>query len=140
MDKIKVYLAGNLHSAWRDELLGKLEMAGVVHRVELLCPHATDQCGDQAAAFYVPRDLLLLSLADIVFAMVNDLSINSGTSAEVGYAYALGKPIIMCRLSSKPSFDFIAALATTVQKSFDSAVEVLVFVVEAGNMDKIYHD
>ena len=115
---IKVYLAGNLHTDWRGKVKYQFQEAIEEKHVEFLTP--IRGLADDGADKYVPRDLVLLRQADIVFAFIEHWDAEAcrhvGTSAEIGYAYALGKVIILVDafIPKVGSFDFLKSLATSV--------------------------
>ena len=111
---IKVYLAGNLHTAWRE----RLRSYCIGLQVEFLEPRAGGSVQQ-----YVIRDLVQIRQADIVLAFLEKWNPDGpcrhiGTSAEVGYDFALGKPIILVNAfhENVPSFEFLEAMSVSVIK------------------------
>ena len=119
---MKVYLAGNYHREWRQEV--KQAIAGI----EWLEPLSTGPKGAKPR-WYLLRDLALLRQADLLFAYITDHSpVNSGTSAEMGYAYALGIPILFVRESQEIRYDFVQGLALSTFATLEEGIEALAFV------------
>ena len=136
---MKVYLAGEMHTDWRSELRAQLMDRAGQTQVDFLLPHITpDRDGDGSGTsdWYVVRDLLCLRECDLVFALVNDVGRNVGTSAEIGYACALGKPIILCRLDQRHCYDFLEKLATSTFSSLQAAVECLAHAAAVNAFDR----
>ena len=126
---MKVYLAGNMHTDWRERVTSR------VSGCEFLWPHkAPSRDGPDGGDpnLYFPRDVTLLRSADLVFCLIEAVGRNIGTAAEVGMAYAWGKPVILVNLCSEVhSFQFLEKASTSVCYSIDEGVEVLSFVVSA---------
>ena len=69
------------------------------------------------------RSRTLLDRADAVLAVLDGPDVDSGTAAEVGYAFARGKPVVGLRTDTRQSAENVA---TTVN------LQVEFFVVESG--------
>lgn len=128
---MKIYLAGNFHTDWR--WVVKTTIAGekaysIDHtELEWLMPLATNGTHPER---YILRDIVKLKQADLVFACITDDSpVNSGTSAEMGYAYALGIPILFVRESTEPRYDFVERMALSTFSSLDEGIEALKFIL-----------
>jgi nucleoside 2-deoxyribosyltransferase len=77
---MKVYLAGDMDTNWRDRVRQALGRELCVDP----CDHRLDD-----AALYAPADLYLLRPCDVVLAYYNaPHTLPLGTSAEIGYALA----------------------------------------------------
>lgn len=128
---MKVYLAGNMHTNWRELVASR------VQECEFLWPHKAPSKGHSDGGdpdFYFPRDVALLRSADLLFCVIEDVGRNIGTSAEVGMAFAWGKPVILVNLcASIHSFQFLEKSSTSVCHSIDAGIDVLKFVV-SGNL------
>ena len=114
MEPLGVYLAGNLHTEWRSRL--KSMLVGV--SIEFLEPK---QGGTPSQ--FTPRDLVLIRRCDMLLAFLEEWDHSEacrhiGTSAEIGYAHALGKPIILVNAWNQRigSFEFLEAMAVSVVK------------------------
>lgn len=82
---MKVYLAGGMRTTWQDELIAALP------NVVFLDPRSH---GLNDPAAYTAWDLNAIREADAVVAcMTSDNPSGYGLSLEVGFAYALGKPV-----------------------------------------------
>ena len=114
----KVYLAGEIHSDWRERIESGIRDAGLA--VELMAPvtdhTASDDVGasilgDEAETFWrdhkgagvnAVRTQTLLHKADIVVVRFGDQYRQWNAAFDAGYASALGKPIIgTCRVFSQ---------------------------------------
>ena len=126
---MKVYLAGNMHTDWRERVVSQ------VSGCEFLWPHKAPSRGGSDGGdpdLYFPRDVTLLQSANLVFCVIEDVGRNIGTAAEIGMAYAWAKPVILVNLCPEVhSFQFLEKSATSVCHSIGEGVEVLSFVVSA---------
>ncbi len=124
---MKVYLAGHMHTAWRNQVIDALAGEGVEFLIPLPTADRAKNAGGDPSLFMV-RDLALLHQADLVFAVADDIARGIGISAEVGYAYAKGLPIILVNLAPHVhSFQFLEGLATRTYRSMDEGIEALRF-------------
>jgi nucleoside 2-deoxyribosyltransferase len=74
-----------------------------------------------------------IEVADALLAILDGVDVDSGTAAEVGFAAALGKPIVGVRLDVRQSGDNEGTLVNLQVEHFirASGGEVLVSVLEA---------
>lgn len=145
--KLTVYLAGEIHSSWRQELMDKVKEKGL--DLEFVYPQQVhdrsdnigeDVQGPQPNAYF--RDLaasdinnfrteVLLKKSDIVIALFGEKYRQWNTAMDLSTAIALGKSTIMIRPE-----DFIHPLKELSRKTnvtvstVDQAVEVLAYVFE----------
>ncbi len=93
---MKLYLAGPLFTTpereWNAALAARLEAAG--HEVFL--PQAHEAPEPTGLAIF-RKDLAGLDWAEGVVAIMDGPDPDSGTSWECGYAYAMGKPVVLFR-------------------------------------------
>ena len=144
----KVYLAGEIHSDWRDRIAEGVREAGL--DVELLAPvtdhSASDDCGveilggegdkfwhdHKGAGVNAIRTQTFLRTADVVVVRFGDKYRQWNAAFDAGFAAALGKPIITLH---DPDLDHAmkevnrAALATA--RSPEQVVEVLRYAITA---------
>lgn len=101
---MKIYLAGPLFTTpertWNDALAARLESAG--HEVHV--PHL-HPAADKTAEAIFRNDLGGLDLADAVVAIMDGPDPDSGTAWECGYAYGVGKPVVLIRTDMRASGD-----------------------------------
>ncbi len=123
---MRVYLAGNMHTDWRERV------ASQVTGCELLWPQKVpSRNGSEKgnADVFFPRDVVLLRSADLVFCCIETEGRNIGTAAEVGMAYAWGKPVILVNLCPDVhGFKFLEKASTTVCYSLEEGLETLKFL------------
>ena len=141
-----VYLSGEIHSDWREQIAGGIEKAGLP--VELSAPvtdHAasddagTGTLGQEAESFWgdhkgagvnAIRTQTLIRNADVVVVRFGDKYKQWNAAFDAGYAAALGKPIITLH---DPDLDHAlkevdrGALATA--RSSEQVVDVLRYVI-----------
>lgn len=145
--RLTVYLAGEIHTAWRDELMEKAQQKGL--DLEFVSPQLVhersdnigeDVQGTQPNAYF--RDLaasdinnfrteVLLKKSDILVALFGEQYKQWNTAMDLSTAIALGKSTIMIRPEA-----FIHPLKELSRKSnvtvstVDQAVDVLAYVFE----------
>jgi nucleoside 2-deoxyribosyltransferase len=92
-NQMRVYLAGGLHGDWRDRV--KREVPDVTW----IDPRQHGLEGDPAA--YTTWDVMGVARCDVLFAYLAENNPSGlGLAFEMGYAKALGKPIIyVCELT-----------------------------------------
>ena len=142
-----VYLSGEIHSDWREQIAEGIERAGLP--VELSAPvtdhaasdHAgTGTLGEEPAAFWgdhkgagvnAIRTQTLIRDADVVVVRFGDKYKQWNAAFDAGYAAALGKPIVTLHddaLDHALKEVDRGALATA--RSSDQVVDVLRYVIE----------
>jgi len=145
--RLTVYLAGEIHSDWRQELIEKVQAKGL--DLEFVHPQLVhdrsdsvgeDIQGPQPNAYF--RDLaasdvnnfrteVLMQKADIVIALFGEKYRQWNTAMDLSAAITMGKPTIMIRPE-----EFIHPLKELSRKTnvtvatVDQAVEVLAYVYE----------
>lgn len=147
MKPLTIYLAGEIHSPWRDELRGELE-----HRklpVEFVGPREThdrsdsvgeDILGEQPGARY--RDLMgasvntlrtrvLLRRADLVVAYFGEKYKQWNTAADAGAAVAAGTPLLLVRDAELThALKELDALAAVTVETLAQAAEAIAYIFE----------
>ena len=118
---MKIYLAGGMKDGWQDRAMNLLEGH------EFLDPRSWSTTD---AADYTNRDLGAIRVADCVLVHMSPSNPSGyGLSVEVGYAFALGKPIIFCdELRNdwrSKYFDMHRMMASTVCFSLEEVAEGL---------------
>ena len=145
--RLTVYLAGEIHTSWRQDLMDKAQEKGL--DLEFVSPQLVhdrsdnigeDVQGTQPTAYF--RDLaasdinnfrteVLLKKSDIVVALFGEQYKQWNTAMDLSTAIALGKSTIMIRPEA-----FIHPLKELSRKSnvtvstVDQAVDVLAYVFE----------
>jgi len=103
---MKLYLAGPLFTTaertWNEAMASRLEAAG--H--EVFVPHLHPAAAKTAEAIF-RKDLAGVDWADAVVAMMDGPDPDSGTSWECGYAYGVGKPVVLFRSDMRASGDTV---------------------------------
>jgi YtoQ family protein len=142
-----VYLSGEIHSDWRDQIAAGIERAGLP--VELSAPvtdHAASDdagagtLGEESEPFWrdhkgagvnAIRTQTLIRNADVVVVRFGDRYRQWNAAFDAGYAAALGKPVVTLH---DPDLDHAlkevdrGALATA--RSSEQVVDVLRYVIE----------
>ena len=102
-----VYLAGGMHSYWRDRLLDS-------HH-SLINPKDRDWAETKmdTPSKYTPWDLAAIDASDVVFAYWDEENPSGyGLCLEIGYALARGKLVILCDEKQDPRGDMARAAAS----------------------------
>jgi len=101
---MKLYLAGPLFTTpertWNEALAARLEAAG--H--EVYVPHLHPAAVKTSEAIF-RNDLAGVDWADAVVAIMDGPDPDSGTCWECGYAYGVGKPVVLFRSDMRASGD-----------------------------------
>ena len=108
---MRVYLAASLFTqlerVWNRTLAAAIERAYPKARVTL--PQDIKIRGDYADprnnAHLFARCIEGIDRADVVLAVVDGAEVDSGTSWEMGYAYAKGKPVVGLRTDFRPGVE-----------------------------------
>jgi YtoQ family protein len=147
MDSMTIYLAGEIHSGWRDELREQLTNRGLP--VKLVGPQeAHDRSddigeailGEQPSARY--RDLMgarantlrtriLLRRADLVIAYFGEEYRQWNTAADAGAAVAAGIPLLLVRDPGLThALKELDALAAMTVETLAQAAEAVAYIFE----------
>jgi nucleoside 2-deoxyribosyltransferase len=130
---MKVYLAGNLHRAWRERLIAEVGDLGIIWLRPLPTSDKARLGGGDKDLYFV-RDITQLRQSNLFFGLIenydNENNRHSGLSAEIGIAHALGIPIILVNLLPQiHSFEFIEKLSDSVFYSWEDGISALRFAV-----------
>jgi YtoQ family protein len=147
MNQLTIYAAGEIHSAWRNELRDALESRGV--HATVVGPQeehdrsdsvGEDILGEQPGARY--RDLMgarvntlrtriLLRQADLVVAFFGPKYRQWNTAADAGAAVAAGLPLVLVRSEDLiHALKELDALATVTVETLGQAAEAIGYVFE----------
>ncbi len=147
MNKLTIYLAGEIHSDWRVALRAELERRDLP--VEFVGPQEVhdrsdsvgeDVLGEQPGNRY--RDLVgagintlrtrvLMRRADVVVAYFGERFKQWNTAADAGAAVASGIPLILVRDSDlSHALKEIDAMASATVESLDQVAEVIAYIFE----------
>jgi len=130
---MRVYLAGNVHTDWRQAVIEHCS------DIEFFQPYKDAQGNfvvtEEGTSLLPPahftlRDLLFVDKSDIVFGYITSYGEHSrhhGLMIELGYAKALGIPIVLvCEISE---FDMATVIADVVFSSLIGGAEFLNFLI-----------
>ncbi|AKG04070.1 hypothetical protein AAV35_004225 [Salimicrobium jeotgali] len=145
--ELRVYLAGQIHDAWRDELKQKAEKKDL--KVKFVHPQEnhsrSDNVGedilgeqpnkeikdDKASAINNFRTKLLMERSDAVIAYFGENYKQWNTAMDAGIAIQAGKPTILIRDESLiHPLKELSNQATVTVENIDQAIEVLNYVYE----------
>ena len=133
----KVYIAGplfNIHEKrYLEEIAEILESNGydcfLPHRdqvVELEERRSTDLMSQETKDTIFQTDLDALNKADITVALITGQDIDSGTSSEIGYTYALKKPVLAIDADERRYRNlFVEGMLTVIINNTDQLLETI---------------
>jgi nucleoside 2-deoxyribosyltransferase len=110
------------------------------HEIEELCgsvdwlhPRAplpsSDESGAKRVGFYIPRNLHLIRNCDFVLSVIYPGSTPVDSAHEVGFAYAVGKPVITVDLTRSPDYAAWRAMSLLTLDTMEEAVEYIFYQV-----------
>ncbi len=143
---IRVYLAGEIHSHWRSEIVeGCLSLHLPISFMSPVSDHGvsdgigTDILGDETDAFWKDhksakinsiRTRTMIEKADVVVAKFGEDYRQWNTALDVGYAVAKGKPIVVLHPSSLGHpLKEVDAAAMAVAETPEQVVKILQHIV-----------
>jgi YtoQ family protein len=146
-ERWQVYLSGEIHTAWRDQIRAGVEAAGLP--VDLLTANtdhdSSDRCGaailgaekdgfwhdHKGAKVNAIRTRILMAQADLVVVRFGNQYKQWNAAFDAGTAAALGKPIIALHdLSLTHALKEIDAVALAVAETPQQVVQLLVYVID----------
>ncbi|TCD14533.1 YtoQ family protein [Oricola cellulosilytica] len=140
-----VYLSGEIHTDWRDQIESGVRKAGLTVTLTGPVTHheASDDCGvailgaeadkfwhdHKGAQINAIRTRSLLAEADIVVVRFGEKYKQWNAAFDAGYASALGKPLIVMHQDEHAhALKEVDAAALAVTKTPDQVVEILRYV------------
>lgn len=152
MNKFTVYLSGEIHSAWREELQAFVEKKSLP--ITLLSPEcnheASDDCGvsilgqedrsfwkdHKAAKINAIRIRTFIERADIVVVRFGEKYRQWNAAFDAGYAAALGKPLVTIHPEEfTHALKELDAASYAVCETNEQAAQVLEYIC-SGNLPK----
>ncbi|RBI86383.1 hypothetical protein DRV85_06455 [Rhodosalinus halophilus] len=142
---LTVYLAGEIHSDWRDEVKAAAEGLGIRFTAPVTDHAASDDCGvailgaeddkfwhdRKGALLNAIRTRTALEEADVVVVRFGDKYKQWNAAFDAGYAAALGRPLIILH---PPEHDHalkeVDAAANAVAREPRQVAEILRYIVE----------
>ena len=149
MDDLTIYLAGEIHNPWRDELRKHLESKGLPADLFFVGPQEVhdrsddvgeDILGEQPSARY--RDLLggkvnnlrrrvQMNRADLAIAYFGPEYKQWNTAADAGAAAAMDIPLILVRSSDHThALKDLDAFAAVTVETLEQAADVVAYIFE----------
>ena len=144
---LSIYLAGEIHSSWRDELREQVRALG--HEVRFFGPREdhdrSDAIGEEilgeqptpryrdlmGAGVNTLRTRVLLRQTDLVVAFFGEKYRQWNTAADAGAAVAAGVPLLLVRSPDLThALKELDALATFTVESLDQAALAIAYVLE----------
>lgn len=143
----KIYLSGEIHSDWREQIEAGIEAAGLPISISAPVTHheASDDCGvvilgvepnkfwhdHKGAQMNAIRTRTLIEKADIVVVRFGEKYKQWNAAFDAGYASALGKPlIIMHQDEHAHALKEVDAAALAVTKTPQQVVDILRYVID----------
>jgi len=147
MHDVTIYAAGEIHSAWRDELRASLSREGVsaelvgpqeVHErsddigESILGPQPGDRYRDlMGARVNTLRTRVLMQRADLVVAYFGPKYKQWNTAADAGAAVAAGLPLVLVRAQDQVhALKELDALATLTVETIEQAARAVAYIFE----------
>jgi len=143
----RVYLSGEVHTDWRDQIEAGAESAGldVTFAAPVTHHEASDDCGvailgaepnkfwhdHKGGQINAIRTRTLIEDADIVVVRFGEKYKQWNAAFDAGYAAALGKPIIIMHQSEHAhALKEVDAAALAVAETPEQVVQILTYVIE----------
>ena len=147
MERWSVYLSGEIHTDWRDQISEGVQAAGLPVTLTGPVTHheASDDCGvailgqepnrfwhdHKGAKVNAIRTRHLIGRADIVVVRFGDKYRQWNAAFDAGYAAALGKPlIVMHGADHQHALKEVDAAALAVVETPEQIVRILDYVIE----------
>ncbi len=147
MEPITIYLAGEVHGSWRDQLRERISGRNLPVRFvgpqeqhdrsdavgeDILGPQPSARYRDLAgASVNTLRTRVLLRRADLVVAYFGDKYRQWNTAADAGAAVAAGVPLLLVRSPDLThALKELDAMATFTVETLDQAAEAIAYVFE----------
>lgn len=143
----KLYLSGEIHSDWREQIEAGVRAADLPISIAAPVTHheASDDCGvailgkepdkfwhdHKGAQMNAIRTRTLIQDADIVIVRFGEKYKQWNAAFDAGYASALGKPlIVMHGPDHQHALKEVDAAALAVAETAEEIVEILVYVIK----------
>ncbi len=142
---LSVYLSGEIHTDWRDEIAKGAEGLGVVFSAPVTDHGASDDCGveilgaednkywhdHKGAMINAIRTRKGIEEADVVVVRFGDKYKQWNAAFDAGYAAALGKSLIILQpIEHDHALKEVDAAALAVARTPDQVVAILRYVLE----------
>ena len=131
---MKAYIAGPLFDDHEREYLEKIAEILEETGISTFLPHrdaglVTGEFTQEKKVKVFDKDMEFLEPADIVIALLTGRDVDSGTAAEIGYAYKSGKRLIGVSANSvKPINNFIWGLFNYGEDILESLADLELFL------------
>jgi YtoQ family protein len=147
VEPVTIYLAGEIHSRWRDELRSAVERRGVAVRFcgpreehersdaigeDILGAQPTARFRDLAGAgANTLRTRVLLRRSDLVVAYFGEKYRQWNTAADAGAAVAAGVPLLLVRSAELVhALKELDAMSTFTVETLEQAAEAIAYIFE----------
>ena len=147
MEPITIYLAGEVHSAWRDDLRNLMSDRDLPVRFvgpqeehdrsddvgeDILGPQPSARFRDFAgASVNTLRTRVLLRQSDLAVAFFGDKYRQWNTAADAGAAVAVGIPLLLVRSPDLiHALKEVDAMATVTVETLEQAAEAIAYIFE----------
>ena len=142
---LKLYLSGEIHTDWRDQIISAAKHMDVIFSAPVTDHEASDDCGvaimgaepnkfwhdHKGAKLNAIRTRKAISDADIVVVRFGDKYKQWNAAFDAGYAAALGKSlIIMHGPDHQHALKEVDAAALAVVETPEDIVKILQYVIE----------
>ncbi|MDE0590721.1 YtoQ family protein [Halocynthiibacter sp. C4] len=147
---LNVYLSGEIHTDWRDEIIAGAEGLGVTFSAPVTDHDASDDCGvaimgeepskfwhdNKGAKLNAIRTRTAIEAADIVVVRFGEKYRQWNAAFDAGYAAALGKSlVVMHGQDHQHALKEVDAAALAVTETPEQVVQILRYVL-SGELPK----
>ena len=148
---MRVYLSGEIHTDWRDKIIGMLRDLDLIFDVPVTDHGVSDDCGvvilstepnkfwhdHKGAKLNAIRTRTAIEKADIVVVRFGDKYKQWNAAFDAGYSVALGKSLIIIHSDEhQHALKEVDAAALAVCKKPNQVVEILKYL-EKGSLTKV---
>ena len=147
MKKWNVYLSGDIHSNWREQIIKKISSKNlpIAFTSPVTDHELSDDCGlkilgsendkfwhdHKGAKINTIRTKTAIKKADIVIVRFGDKYKQWNAAFDAGYAAALSKPLIIIHQDEhQHALKEIDAVALAVTKNVDEVIKILQYTIE----------
>jgi nucleoside 2-deoxyribosyltransferase len=125
----RVYLSGEIHSKWRDEIIRACKKARLP--ITFYSPVTNHAASDNCGIINAIRTRALIDEADIVVVRFGDKYKEWNAAFDAGYAAALGKPLIVQHHPDNVhALKEVDAAAYAVTETVKQVIEILKYVTK----------
>ena len=130
MDQLSVYLSGEIHTNWRDEIIKKSKVMNlpIVYTFPVTNHELSDDCGVKILG---PETRRAIEQADLVIIKFGDKYKQWNAAFDAGFATAITTPIVIIHeKENQHALKEIDAAAFAVTKNIDEVINILKYTTK----------